>query len=320
MQTDFELLKYLNVFKNLCYSHLRLTLDVNNKDFCMYQLMLFNDDYDCLNDLNRCIKFCKDCNINSIEDVTNILAGHINSYKSVITTYKTHVDFANLYDTETKISKDNMFVKLDSNKTYLSIDLRHAYSQYADTLNIMSNKFDTAVIDTLPHEYLKELKKIRIFIYHQCLSYIHDNNILNMLLTILKSDHQIINKLNELHLAPISYNIDELVFDVTDYVDVFKQYVGMHKINNYEAKVMLFVPHKVTYLDPESNKECNINIRYNIMTRKNYIANRTCKYMCQIYKAYKNLPLCDYDLYVPNSDNPNVFYKMPEPIKIISVE
>ena len=56
------------------------------------------------------------------------------------------------------------------------------------------------------------------------------------------------------------------------------------------------------------------------MTRKNYIANRTCKYMCQIYKAYKNLPLCDYDLYVPNSDNPNVFYKMPEPIKIINAE
>lgn len=310
---------YLNIYKHLCYSHLKTILDVNNKELFTYQLQLFDDDYDTVDALNTCVNFCVKHNIGSIDDILNLLINIINSNKSFFAAINAATNDMNTVMPQKLVPNDMKFAKLDSSKTYLSIDLKHAFSQYIDSLHVLPKKFDELLIDILP-DYLKENKTIRVFIYHQCISYIYNDNILYKLLSVLNCNHDLINKLNEYKLQPASYNVDEIVFDITDYVDEFTQYVGLHNINDYNVNVAIFIPHRVTYINPENNKECKVDIKYNIITKKNYFAQRTCKYMCQIYKAYKNLPLCDYDLYVPKADNPNEFYKMSEPIKIISVE
>ena len=213
------------------------------------------------------------------------------------------------------------FADLDSDRVYLSVDLKHAYSQYIDNLSILPDSFNNLFINSLPYEYLRENKKIRMFTYNQFSDYIGEDNVLHILLNTLKCDHLLINKINEYNLKPVSYNVDELVFDITDYVEEFKPFIGQnYNINNYEFKVDIFIPHVVKYLDPDfDNKERKVNIRYFFSTQKHYFATCKCKYMCQIYKAFYKLPLCEYDLYVPTEDDPNVFYKMKEPIKITSI-
>ena len=49
IMSDIELKKYLSIYKDLCYSHLRKTLDVNNIELCKYQLELLDNDLDCIN-------------------------------------------------------------------------------------------------------------------------------------------------------------------------------------------------------------------------------------------------------------------------------
>lgn len=321
IMSDIELKKYLSIYKDLCYSHLRKTLDVNNIELCKYQLELLDNDLDCVNDFNKCVNFCKEHNVDSISYVSDILSDYFSRNSDFINIIKNHIDNLNLQKLDEPIPYNMKFVNLDSNKVYLSLDLKHAYSQYIDHLNILPDSFNNLFTNALPYEYLKENKKIRLFTYNQFLNYIHEDKVLYSILEVLKCDHPLINKINEYNLKPVSYNVDELVFDITDYVEEFKPFIGQnYNINNYEFKVDMFIPHVVKYLDPDfDNKERKVNIRYLFSTQKHYFATCKCKYMCQIYKAFYKLPLCEYDLYVPTEDDPNVFYKMKEPIKITSI-
>lgn len=319
--SDLELKNYLSIYKALCYSNLSRTLDLNNIELCKYQLELLDNDFDCINDFNKCIKFCKENNIDSCSRISDILSAHFSVNKDFINIIKTHIDNLNFQKIDESVPYSMRFVNLDSNRVYLSLDLKHAYSQYIDNLNILPDSFNNIFTNTLPHEYLRKSKKIRLFTYNQFSNYIYEDNILYITLNALKCDHPLINKINEYNLKPVSYNVDELVFDITDYVEEFKPFIGQYyNINNYEFKVDIFIPHTIRYLDPDfDNKERKVNIRYLFSTQKHYFAHRQCKYICQIYKAFYKLPLCEYDLYVPMKYNPNVFYKMQEPIKITSI-
>lgn len=321
IMSDLELKNYLSIYKNICHSHLRLTLDVNDIEFCKYQLELLDNDFGCINDFNKCVEFCKENNINSCSCISNILSDYFNRNRHFINILKKHIDNLNLQKLDEPIPYSMRFVNLDSNRVYLSLDLKHAYSQYIDNLNILPDSFNNLFTNSLPYKYLRESKKIRIFTYNQFSNFIYEDNILYSILNALKCDHPLINKINEYNLKPVSYNVDELVFDITDCVEEFKPFIGQnYNINNYEFKVDIFIPHIVKYLDPDfDNKERKVNIRYLFSTQKHYFAQRQCKYMCQIYKAFYNLPLCEYDLYVPTENNSNIFYKMKEPIKITSI-
>lgn len=319
--SDIELKKYLSIYKDLCYSHLRKTLDVNNIELCKYQLELLDNDLDCINDFNKCVDFCKENNIDSCSRISDILSANFSINKDFINILKTYTGSLNVQKLDESIPHDMRFADLDSDRVYLSIDLKHAYSQYIDNLNILPDSFNNLFTNSLPYEYLRESKRVRMFTYNQFSDYIGEDNVLHILLNTLKCDHLLINKINEYNLKPVSYNVDELVFDITDYVEEFKPFIGQnYNINNYEFKVDMFIPHVVKYLDPDfDNKERKVNIRYLFSTQKHYFATCKCKYMCQIYKAFYKLPLCEYDLYVPTEDDPNVFYKMKEPIKITSI-
>lgn len=318
MRNDF--IKHINIYKYLYRSAFTASMP-NDKDICMYMLDLYNDDYNCIDTFNNMVMTCKNEGITDVTDIVTIVERHLRfknrSFMQISDIIEKQSDEYLVPD----IPNDYRFAKLDCNKTYLSIDLKHAFSQYIDSLNILGDTFDNLYINSLPYDILSKSKNIRTFIYHQF-------NIINYKIaqtyliqsTLYDIDHELIKLINKHELLPVSYNIDEILFDITNYVDEFTKYIGLQTINNLETHVTVFNPHYITYIHPELNQEKRLDIRYYPNDNTNYIAQKTCKYVNQLYKAYKNLPLCDYDLYVPKDNNPNEFYMMSEPVKIISIE
>ena len=210
------------------------------------------------------------------------------------------------------------FLKLDIGRKYLSIDLKHAYSQYIDSLNVFKDKFNDLMFDGLP-DFMKESKKARVFMYFQIPA--HENfkyHVYKLFDKIFESDHKITQYIKEHDLKPVTYNMDELVYDITEIPSLFDEFIGDHTINDITIHVNTFEQHYITFDDPIKKKERTIPIR-EYATHTNFVTN-TCPHMNQLYKAYNNLPIIENDLYIPDNVHWNKIIKLDEPIKIIGID
>ena len=97
--------------------------------------------------------------------------------------------------------------------------------------------------------------------------------------------------------------------------------MGDHTINNLNVHITIFNPHHVNYHDIFTDTEKTFLIKTDYITGKNYIAYKQNKFITQLYKAFKGLPILDEDLYIIDNNNYNHrIVKLKQPIKIISIE
>ena len=306
------MLEYIKIYKNF-YKTAELSQLVNDCDISMYTLKNFDKHYNCISKLNAIKQWCEENGITTLNEYIKILNDHISNIKHIFEDERLIVPQIN-----TGVDAKQMFVSLEAGRKYLSIDLRHAYSQYIDSLNIFKERFDDIIFNGLP-DFIKESKKARILMYFQipdtsAIKY----NVISLFDKVLQSDHDLIKCINKYELKPVSYNIDELIYDITDCEQDFNQFVGEHTINSIDVKTNVFEQHYITYFDPIKNKEVTIPVK-EYTDHTNFVTNQ-CIYMNQLYKAYYSLPLTDYDLYVPNVSNWIKYSKLDEPIKILEIK
>lgn len=302
-------IEHIKIYKNF-YKTGEISQLVNNCELSLYTLRNFDRYYDCLTKLDNIKRWCGECGIESLKDYVNILNTNIRDKVELFNDRR----LANLRMCDIGVSTDNIFVPLEPGRKYLSIDMTHAYAQYVDSLNIFDTPLDDMLFDGLP-DFFKESKKVRLMMYCQIPSKDETKyNIIKMLTDILKSDCELIHRVNEYNLKPISYNVDELVFDITECPDMFDDFIGSMNIDGKDVKVDTFEQRYVVYVDPYTSKEKRLSIReYSSST---VFVNNICPYMNQIYKAYNGLSVSEEDLYLPDSTDWRKYHRLPEPIKI----
>lgn len=308
-------LEYVKIYKDLTRNAYKYSL-INNEDHAAYTISLFNDDYNSIDDFNKCVEMCERLGFNTYDDYCQYIQRYIKSINNVLRNRA----LRSIQPQPITVPSEKIFAKLDPTRTYMALDVTHAISQYVDSLKIFSKPFEEMVFANLDDEYLINSKGLRIFIYTQFRNYNFNDNLIEFTRALLDSDHELIVKLKELGIEVASYNVDELVFDVTDHKDEIEAFVGDHVINGINTHVSLFVPHAVVYIDEATNKNKAVHIRYDILTGKSYFQQRTCKYMNQIFKVYNGIDITDEDLYVQDDFDHNSFYKLNEPITIVNVE
>ena len=319
--SDADFLKLMTIYKTICYGPV-YNLPVHDIEICKKYIELFADTTDVYNDIDKFLKFCASHNINTTNDLNSIIVDHINDKYTYIASINNYIKNNVLPTPKIKIPNENKFVKLIPGHTYLSIDLVHAFSQFVDSLKILPDKYDTILIDSIPFEYLKKSKRLRMFMYFQCeqlyniTSFFGNDYIINLLLSTIDKDYELFNKIRVNNLFPQSYNLDEVVYDITGMENEFIGYIGKHTIDGVSINASLFIPHYVTYDD--NVKENYVLIKTDYITGIDYIANRKCKYINQLYKAFKGLPITHDDLIY--TDHTGKIYKLTEPVKITNIE
>jgi hypothetical protein len=276
----------------------------------MYTLQNFDRYYNSLSKLNDIKVGCEENNIHTLNEYINVLNNQIGTLHDVFNDPK-------LFAFKEGTAPQPSFVKLDTERKYLSIDLKHAYGQYIDSMHVFSDKFDDMLFNGLP-EFMRKSKKARLFMYLQIPN--HHNikyYIYKLFDNVFESDHKIIQLLKEYNLKVVSYNMDELIYDITDIPNMFDEFIGDHAINGINIHLNTFEQHYISFVDPITKKDTMIPIR-EYTTHANFVTN-TCVYMNQLYKAYNNLPIVENDLYVPDKVHWNKIIKLDEPIKITSI-
>lgn len=303
------MLEYIKIYKNF-HKTSEVSQLVNDCDLSMYTLQNFDGYYNSLSKLNDIKVGCEENGIHTLNDYVRLLHNQIVDLQDIFNNRKLNfVENDNL--------PKNSFQKLDVGRKYLSIDLKHAYSQYIDSMRVFRDKFDDMVFDGLP-EFMKGSKKARIFMYWQIPS--HGNlkfYLYKLLDKVLESDHKIVQLLKEYNLKVVSYNMDELIYDITDIPTVFDEFIGDHTINGINIHLNTFEQHYISFVDPITKKDRTIPIR-EYSTHTNFVTN-TCVYMNQLHKAYNNLPIVENDLYIPDNVHWNKIIKLDEPIKITEI-
>lgn len=305
------MIEYIKIYKNF-YKTSEVSQLLNDCDLSMYTLQNFDKCYNSISKFNNLKRWCEDNNIYNLNEYIKKIHLNIRQLHHIFNEPK-----LNCFD-ENSITSMPQSLKLNIGKKYLSIDLRHAYSQYIDSLHIFNNKFDDIIFEKLPC-FMKESKNARIFMYCQipCSDYFK-SKVYKLFDRLFVSEHKIAQLLKEYNLNPISYNVDELVYDITETPHLFDEFIGDHTINGIDIHVNTFEKHYISFIDPATNKEKTIPIR-EYSTHTNFVTN-TCPYMNQIYKAYNNLPIIENDLYIPNQSNWNKIIKLDEPIKITNIQ
>lgn len=308
-------LEYIKIYKDLTYGSYKQQLVYNN-ELAAYTINLFNSDYDSVNEYAQCVAMCERHGITTYTEYCDFIHNYIRSVKHI----SRQITNRNVQVEPSPLAKELMFAKLDPNKTYLAIDVKHAISQYVDSLNIIAEPIDKVLIDGIKDEYISNNKTFRMFIYNQFKSYNFNNNLIGFTYSLMNSDHALITTIKSLGLEIVACNLDELVFDITNHKDVFVDFIGEHTINGIEVKVLTFIPHYISYIDPETNATHTVSIRYNPTTGKTNFQGRSCKYLNQIFKYYYNIPITDEDLYVCDTLHKSIYYKLDNPITIVSNE
>ena len=295
----------IKLFKEINYTPWSYQLVMNDYLF-EYTLENFESDYKCK---TLWLDFKDQCNL-SIDDFELWYRQFI---KKTDIYNEFNLDFSRF---DTHWCNDDVFNReLEYGRTYLSIDLVHSYSQLIDKLGVFDKSFDEIISDSIDNP-LFDNKKMRLCFYHG-LDYHEDTKyfVTSLFEDVLSSDNELITKVKSLPIHQI--NVDELVYDITDCIDSFRPFVGKHKCNGINIRVDIFKPHRIRYYD-EFNKECEYHIRE--YTAHNDYLGKDCRYMNQIYKIYNRKPINDLDLYVPDLNNMDFYYKLKEPIKLISME
>lgn len=284
----------------------------NDCEVSMYTLQNFDKDYNCLQRLENIKNGCKD--IESLNTFTRKLSSHIESLYNVFNDKK----LVQLCSNKSSLITDDMkFVNIPHNRYYLSIDLKSAYGQFVDSHHIFDEKFDDMLFNKLP-DFMRDAKKLRVYMYYQIPTFTTQMQmIITVLEDMLKSDHPLIKFINEHNIVPISYNMDEMVFDINDFYEEFIPFVGEHNINGFDVKVNIFEQHYISYME-NNCEEKTISVRKYL--DKTYYAANSCVYGNQLYKAFNNLPLVDNDLYVTSNLHSSRYSKLEKPIKITSVK
>ena len=204
---------------------------------------------------------------------------------------------------------------LEYGRVYLSLDMYHSYSQMMDKLNIFPMEFDDLINDSISHPVLKDNKKLRLCFYHT-LKFHEDTKhyVTSLFEDVYNSDDVVVQMIKKLNIHQV--NVDELVFDITECLDEFIPYIGKRIIGGIQLNISVFTQHRIRYED-EWNKECEIHIR-EYTTHVDYVS-KNCRYLNQLYKAYNNLPISELDLYVVDMNDQDLYYKLPEPIKITEI-
>ena len=305
------MLEYIKIYKQFHITSETSQL-VNDCELSMYTIHNFDKYYNSISKLNNIKSWCEDNDIFTLKKYIKILHDNIRGLRHIFNGLK-----LNYYD-DIGYTHITSFLNLDVKKKYLSIDLKHAYSQLIDSMHIFDSNFDDIIFDNLPN-FMRESKRARIFMYSQIPK--HENILqytYKLFDKLFESDHKILQYLKKYNLNPISYNVDELIYDITETPDLFNEFVGEHTINNINIHLNIFEQHYITYIDPFTNKEKTIPIR-EYATHTNFVT-RTCPYMNQLYKAYNNLPVIENDLYIPNKYDWNKIDKLNEPIKIVDIK
>lgn len=294
------------LFKTISYAPWQPQL-VNNDYLFEYTLNNFESNYKCktlwLDFKDRC-----DISFDEFNTLYHNFLGHTKRYN------KMKLDFSK-YDTYW-CDMDKLNQELEFGKVYLSIDMIHSYSQLMDRLGVLEKPFDELINDYIGNPILHDNKKLRLCFYHE-LKFHEDTKyfVSSLFEDVLNTDCPLVKLLNDMTIYQI--NVDELVYDITECVDNFKEFVGSHCLNGVNVNVNIFTPHLIKYYD-EFGKECTYHIR-EYATHTEYIE-KECRYINQIYKVYNGLPINDLDLYVSDINNTEMFYKLKEPIKIISIQ
>jgi hypothetical protein len=276
----------------------------------MYTLHNFNENYNCISKLNDIKRWCENSDIFTLDEYANLLHKNIGRLYSVFNDPKL-IYFGEISPTRIPPPSDPLSV----GKKYLSIDLRHAYSQFVDSLHIFNDKFEDILFNELPY-FMRESKKARIFMYLQIpnhnISKLHIYKLFNRL---FESDHKISQYLKEYNLSPVSYNTDELIYDISNFPNLFDEFIGDLTINGIDIHVNTFDQHYISFIDPFIKEEKTIPIKQS-GSYTNYVTSLTCPYMNQIYKVYNNLPIIENDLYIPHREFLDKIIKLDGPIKI----
>ena len=304
-------MEYIKIYKNFYYTPDVPQL-INNYDISIYTLHNFNNDYNSISKLNDIKKWCEDNGIYSLKQFTKIINNNIRNIYYILNNHK--------FNTLNEFShKQPPFSTLNIKTKYLSIDLKHAFSQLIDSSHIFEDKFDDIIFNNLP-DFMRLSKKIRLFTYNQIpnsdfyAQYAY--KLFDKLFEL--DDNRIVKYIKNNNLIPISCNVDELVYDITEIPNLFNEFIGDHTINGIDIHLNTFEQHHISFIDPFTKKERTIPIR-EYATHTNFVTH-TCPYMNQIYKAYNNLPIIENDLYIPDQTNWNKIIKLDEPIIITNVE
>jgi hypothetical protein len=309
------MIEYIKIYKNF-YKTSEISQLVNDCDISMYTLHNFDSYYNSISKFNNLKKWCEENNIYTLKDYINIINNHILNSQHIFNDPNLNSYF-NLYKNNEQPQTPS-FLKLDVGKKYLSIDIKHAYSQLIDSTHVFREKFDDLIFNGLP-DFIKNSKKIRLFMYNQIPNIECYKLYINKLFdNIFESNHIISQYLKKYNLNPISYNVDELIYDITETPTLFDEFIGDHIINNLSIHLNTFKQHYIKYIDPFTKNEETIPIR-EYVTHTNFVTN-TCVYLNQIYKAYNNLPIIENDLYIPDKEHWKKIIKLAEPIQITNIQ
>lgn len=302
------MLEFIKIYKNF-YKTSECSQLLNSCEHSIYTIQNFNN----LSKLNDLKLWCENNEIYTLNKYTTIINDNIKNLQHIFNEPKLN----NFIEFDIK-SHIPFFFKLDTEKKYLSLDLKHSFSQLIDSLHIFNEKFDNIIFDNLPI-FIRNSKKARIFMYHQIDAHdILKNSIFKLFDRLFESDHKIAQYLKDNNLIPISCNVDELVYDITETPNLFDEFIGDHTINGINIHLNTFEQHYISFIDPFTKKEKTIHIRE--YATHTHFATYTCPYMNQLYKVYNNLPIIENDLYIPHQTNWNKIIKLDEPIIITNVE
>lgn len=309
-----DLLENIKLYKNF-YRGIDASQLLSNCEVSMHTLQNFDKDYQCIKKMDFIKNGCIESNIFTVKQYSEIIKSHMQKMRPFFNNKRLNSCGVNkiLHPSEGK-----SFVPLQPGKKYLALDMKKAYGQFIDSFNIFDDKLDNIIFEGLP-DFVKESKKLRLFMYYQIPGFlIQTNNIITLFDDILQlNEYPLINCINEHKLEPVSYNIDEIVFDIDDCTEDFTQFIGTHEVNNLLFNVNIFEEHYISYIPHDSEKEKHVEIRE--YSDRTYYATNRCIYGNQLYKAYNNLPITDSDLYIANM-NSNDYIKLNEPIKITKIQ
>lgn len=307
--------EYIKVYKNYYSKDANCNALCEDTKISSHVLSVFDDIYNCNDKLQYIIDNCKLCGIYTFNDYNHIICNHIRSVNYI---FDSHV-FNKIASVESNLINtygitQNMSIYDNTARTYLSIDIKHAFSQYVDSLNIFPSKFDELILCGLP-SFMQESKSIRMLLYYQIIDHFRlRRNIVSLFDKVFASDDDLVQLILLKNKIPVTYNFDELIFDITDDPD-FDKFLGSRTIANIDLSISKFTAHTIAYIDPLVDQEKTLHIRK--YTDHMYYVEKCCKYITQLHKVLNNLPIEDLDMYY--IDDFNKLHKLSEPIKITNI-